>query len=50
MLFRITAHGDEIASGSTASSEPVLSLKSSDNEAATTAEGEAGANSLKCDE
>ena len=49
ILFRITAHEGEIASGSTASSEPVLNLKSSEDAAATT-EGQAEANSLKCDE
>jgi hypothetical protein len=44
------AHGDEIASPSgTASSGPVLNLDTSAN-ATTTTEGQAEANSLKCDE
>jgi len=46
----ITAHENEITSGSAASSEPVLNLSSSSNAAATTTEAEPEVNSLKCDE
>ncbi|CAF2444473.1 unnamed protein product [Rotaria sp. Silwood2] len=46
----ITTHENEIASGTTISSEPVLNLSSSTTAAATTTEDQAEANSLKCDE
>jgi hypothetical protein len=50
--FRITAHENEIVSGSAASSsEPVLNLSSNGNATtATTTETQPEVNSLKCDE
>ncbi|CAF4737091.1 unnamed protein product [Rotaria socialis] len=49
----ITTHNNEITPGATASSEPVLTLSSSDSATATgaaTANAQVEANSLKCDE
>ncbi|CAF3449303.1 unnamed protein product [Rotaria sp. Silwood1] len=46
----ITTHENEIASGTAASSEPVLNLSSNASAAVTTTEAQAEANSLKCDE